>query len=87
MMIDRLTGRLERCYTGAVHDVMRARGLRDFVLPPEIRPLFPERRLAGPVFTVSGHQDNAADDHTLVIRDPSLNRNTDRFVIRARKPD
>ena len=66
-MTDGLTGRLERCYTGAVHDVMRARGLRDFVLPPEIRPLFPERRLAGPVFTVSGHLDEAADDHATLL--------------------
>lgn len=31
--------------------------------------------------------DNPADDHTLNIRDASLNRNTDRFVIRARKPN
>ena len=31
--------------------------------------------------------DNPADDHTLRIRDASLNRNTDRFVIRARKPN
>jgi len=29
---------------------------------------------------------NDADDHTLGIRDPSLGRNTDRFLIRARKP-
>lgn len=30
---------------------------------------------------------NPADDHTLSIRDPSLNRNTDRFLLRARKPE
>jgi hypothetical protein len=30
-----LTERLERCYTGVVHDVMRSMGLRDFTLPPE----------------------------------------------------
>ena len=30
--------------------------------------------------------DNPADDHTLGIRDESLGRNTDRFLIRARKP-
>ena len=53
-MSDELTTRLERCYTGIIHDVMRAMGLRNFVLPPEIRSLFPDRRLAGPVFTVSG---------------------------------
>ena len=59
-----LTERLERCYTGVVNDVMRGMGLRNFVLPPEIRPLFPDRPLAGPVWTVSGHVDEAADRHT-----------------------
>lgn len=42
---------------------MRNMGLRNFVLPPEIRPLFPERKLAGPVQTVSGHVHEAADRH------------------------
>ncbi|MFO1067361.1 MAG: RraA family protein [Geminicoccaceae bacterium] len=62
-----LTARLERCYTGVLNDVMRGMGLRNFVLPPEIRPLFPERPLAGPVFTVSGHADEAADRHTTLL--------------------
>jgi regulator of RNase E activity RraA len=62
-----LTERLERCYTGVLNDVMRAMGLRNFVLPPEIRPLFPERPLAGPIFTVSGHVDEAADRHTTLL--------------------
>lgn len=35
---------------------------------------------------VSDILDNPADDHTLNIRDASLGRNTDRFLIRARKP-
>lgn len=30
--------------------------------------------------------DNPADDHSLEIQDESLKRNTDRFLIRARKP-
>jgi predicted methyltransferase len=36
---------------------------------------------------VSDLLNNPADDHTLAIRDPSLGRNTDRFLIKARKPD
>ena len=64
---DPLTARLERCYTGVLNDIMRGLGLRNFVLPPEIRPLFPERPLAGPVFTVSGHVDEAADRHTTLL--------------------
>jgi 4-hydroxy-4-methyl-2-oxoglutarate aldolase len=61
------TERLERCYTGIIHDVMRAMGLTDFVLPPEIRPLFPERKLAGPVWTVQGRVDETADAHTTLL--------------------
>lgn len=66
-MDDPLTQRLGGCYTGIINDVMRGLGLRNFVLPPEIRPLFPERRLAGPVFTVSGHVDEGADRHTTLL--------------------
>jgi 4-hydroxy-4-methyl-2-oxoglutarate aldolase len=63
-----LTERLERCYTGVLNDVMRGMGLRNFVLPPEIRPLFPQRPLAGPVWTVSGHVDETANRHTTLLK-------------------
>ena len=59
--------RLARCYTGVVHDVMRAMGLRDFTLPPELRPLLPERRLAGPAFTIDGRVDPRADPHETLL--------------------
>jgi 4-hydroxy-4-methyl-2-oxoglutarate aldolase len=62
-----LTRRLERCYTGILNDVMRGLGLRNFVLPPEIGLLQPERPLAGPVFTVTGHVDEGADRHTTLL--------------------
>jgi predicted methyltransferase len=39
------------------------------------------------VESVSDVLNNPADDHTLSIRDASLGRNTDRFLIRARKPE
>ena len=41
-------------YTAALADILDARGLHDQTLPPAIRPLRPEMRLAGPAFTVSG---------------------------------
>lgn len=66
-MTDRITERLSRCYTGVVHDVMRAMGLRDFTLPAELRPLFPERRLAGPAFTIDGRVDPRADPHETLL--------------------
>jgi 4-hydroxy-4-methyl-2-oxoglutarate aldolase len=66
-MQDLTTQRLAQCYTGVVHDVMRAMGLRDFTLPPELRPLFPERRLAGPAFTIDGRVDANADPHETLL--------------------
>jgi 4-hydroxy-4-methyl-2-oxoglutarate aldolase len=53
-MSDDLTQRLSRCYTGIIHDTMRAMGLSDFTLPPDLRPLLPGEKLAGPAFTVEG---------------------------------
>jgi len=65
--MDRTSERLAQCYTGVVHDVMRGMGLRDFTFPPELRPLFPERRLAGPAFTIDGRVDPRADAHETLL--------------------
>jgi 4-hydroxy-4-methyl-2-oxoglutarate aldolase len=62
-----LVGRLANTYTGIIHDVMRAMGLRDFTLPPEIRPLFADQALAGVVATVSGKVDRSADPHQTLL--------------------
>lgn len=64
-MTDPLTLRLEACYAGVPHDVMRAMGLRDFTLPPELRPILPAQAMAGPVFTIDGRVDPAADGHLI----------------------
>lgn len=66
-MTNGISARLANCYTGVVHDVMRGMGLRDFTFPPELRPLFPERRLAGPCFTILGKVDPAADGHQTLL--------------------
>jgi 4-hydroxy-4-methyl-2-oxoglutarate aldolase len=62
-----LVERLEQCYSGILHDVMRAMGRRDFTLPPTIRPLFPDRPLAGVVSTVRGRVDRTADAHQTLL--------------------
>lgn len=62
-----LTARLEHCYTGVLHDVMRAMGLRDFTLPPELRPILPAQAMAGPVFTIDGMVDPEADGHRTLL--------------------
>ena len=62
-----LTERLARCYTGAVHDVLRMIGHENVVLPPDIKAIAPGTRLAGPVWTVSGHLDRTKTrDETLL---------------------
>jgi regulator of RNase E activity RraA len=62
-----LGDRLEKCYSGAVYDVLRALGLPDQVLPTTLRPLDPARVLAGEVFTVSGHVDLTLDPHATLL--------------------
>ena len=73
-----LTERLLRCYTGAIHDVLRGMGHERCVLPHSIRPLDPTIKVAGPVWTVSGHIDRFQPAHetllgwtTLLSRAPS----------------
>ncbi len=62
-----LSDRFAACYTGVVHDVMRAMGLRDFTLPPELRPILPEQPLAGPAFTIAGKVVEGADAHETLL--------------------
>ncbi len=62
-----LTTRLARCYTGAIHDVLRAMGRDNCVLPPNIRPLDPTLKTAGPAWTVSGHMDRTQSRHDTLI--------------------
>ena len=62
-----LAERLRACYSGAVHDVLRAMGFERIVLPPSIKAIDPATRLAGPVWTVAGHVDRTKSrDETLL---------------------
>ncbi len=64
---EELTRRLLALYTGAVHDVLRAMGHDNCVLPVAIRPLDPTIKLAGPVWTVSGHIDRTQSRHDTLL--------------------
>ncbi|MBP8296264.1 MAG: RraA family protein [Burkholderiales bacterium] len=59
--------RLRRCYSGAIHDVLRAMGHERCVLPPSIRPLDATKKVAGPVWTVSGHIDRNQPAHETLL--------------------
>jgi len=62
-----LTARLAACYTGAVHDVLRMMGHDNIMLPPQIKAIAPGTRLAGPVWTVSGHMDRTKSRHETLL--------------------
>lgn len=66
MTDDRLAP-FRECYTGVVHDVMRAMGQRNFTLPPRITPLQPEMTLCGPAWTLQGRVDETADPHDTLL--------------------
>jgi regulator of RNase E activity RraA len=65
--MNELTKRLGACYTGAIHDVLRAMGHERVVLPPGIRPVDPALKVAGPVWTVSGHIDRTQSPHATLL--------------------
>ena len=58
--------RFASIYTAALVDVLDERGLRDRTLPPELRPLAPDMRVAGPAFTVEGAPGDQADWDTAI---------------------
>jgi regulator of RNase E activity RraA len=62
-----LTERLRACYTGAVHDVLRMMGHERVVLPHDLKPIDPTLKLAGPVWTVSGHLDRTKTRHETLL--------------------
>ena len=63
-----LTGRLEKLYTGAVHDVLRAMGHSRCTLPHAIKSLDPEKKIVGEVYTVGGHIDQTRDAHDTLVQ-------------------
>ena len=63
-----LAERLEQCYTGAVHDVLRELKLTNFVLPKEIKPIDVSMKAAGKVFTMTGRIDRNVSDHDTLLQ-------------------
>ena len=59
--------RLEKCYSGAVFDVLREKGLPGQALPHGIGPLNPAWKLAGPVFPVSGRRTTSLGVHETIL--------------------
>jgi len=63
-----LSKRLEKCYSGAVYDVMRDLGMKECVLPHAIRALDLETRTAGRIWTMEGRPNPAISVHESIVR-------------------
>ena len=62
-----LTERLSKCYASAIHDVLREKGFRNCVLPPEIQALEKSQKIFGEIFTISGHIDQTLSRHESLL--------------------
>ena len=54
LAVKEIVARYMRFFSGLVFDQLDARGLGDYVLANDIKPLKPEMTIAGPAFTVRG---------------------------------
>jgi len=65
---DELRTRFGAVYTAAVTDVLDGLGRRRQTLPPEIVPLEPAARIAGPAFAVEGRTNHSIDPEASIRR-------------------
>jgi 4-hydroxy-4-methyl-2-oxoglutarate aldolase len=65
---DELRTRFDAVYTAALTDVMDDLGRRHQTLPPEVVPLEPGARVAGPAFAVEGRTNHAIDPEISIRR-------------------
>lgn len=65
---DELATRFAAVYTAAVTDVLDGLGHRHQTLPPEVAPLEPGARVAGPAWAVEGRTNDAIDAETSIRR-------------------
>jgi regulator of RNase E activity RraA len=63
-----LADRLQKCYTGAVFDVLRAMGFTNQTLPPNIRPLNVHHKIAGKIFTIEGKKMKGMDANETLLK-------------------
>ena len=61
------SSRLSKCYSSAIHDVLREMNFGNCVLPPEIQALERGQKLAGEIYTISGHIDQTLSRHESLL--------------------
>ena len=62
-----ISDRLTNCFSSVIHDVMRDHGHKNFVLDPSIRPLKPEHKIGGQIFTIQGSSDTSYSHHETLL--------------------
>lgn len=67
-MVDTLSDRLEKTYSGILFDVMRAMGYPNCLLPNDIRPLLLDKKIAGRIFTISGRIVEGMSEHDSLVK-------------------
>ncbi len=68
MIDETIADRLQACYSGAVYDVLRAKGYKNQTLPNSIQPLNKEHILAGRIFTIQGEKNEMLNDNETLLR-------------------
>ena len=83
MKNNNLVERLRKCYTGAVYDVLRERGIKNTILPHTIKSIDSKMTLAGEIWTCSGEIDETLDKDTSMLSwtDMLSNAPSDSVVI------
>ena len=62
-----ISDRLTKCFSSVIHDVMRDAGFKNFVLDPSIKPLKPEHKIGGQVFTIKGSANTSYSHHETLL--------------------
>jgi regulator of RNase E activity RraA len=62
LSMERICERYRQFYGGAIYDVLESLGYPDQVLSPEIVPMAPDMKLAGPAFTMKGTPTTERDE-------------------------
>ena len=59
--------KFKKCFTSAVHDVLRNLGYKNFAFPSNIKPINNEHVICGPVFTIEGKMDESCDANQTLL--------------------
>ena len=62
-----IAGRLQKCFSSVIHDVMRDDGLKNFTLPSSITPTKKNYKISGQIFTIEGEINSKLTHHESLL--------------------